>query len=208
MLSPTEIALSALQHYLYCPRQCALIHTEQMWVENLFTAEGRLLHQRSDQPRSEARKLVRQITAMPLASEKLGICGVADMVEFHASPEGERILPVEYKRGRPKKHRADEVQLCAQALCLEDMMSCHIEYGALYYGKNRRRTIVQFNSSLRELTLEVIRDARAMVDSGVTPLPEYQASKCERCSLFELCQPKAFQGRKIISAWLKNELQG
>lgn len=111
--------LSALQHYLYCPRQCALIHLEQQWKENRQTAEGRLLHQRTDVPQTERRRGVRTVTAMPLLALELGLTGKADVVEFHSNATGERAVPVEYKRGRPKAHRADEVQLCAQALCLE-----------------------------------------------------------------------------------------
>jgi len=112
------IPLSALQHYLYCPRQCALIHVEQLWEESRHTAEGRILHERADKPRGERRRGVRTVTAMPLSHAQLGITGIADVVEFQESPRGEQPFPVEYKRGRPKAHRADEVQLCAQALCL------------------------------------------------------------------------------------------
>ena len=114
------VPISALQHYLYCPRQWALIHLEQIWTENVLTAQGRLLHQRSDRPTSEQRKGVRSVTAMRLQSLEHGLVGVADVVEFHQQNDGtERVFPVEYKRGKPKAHRADEVQLCAQALCLE-----------------------------------------------------------------------------------------
>lgn len=141
------IPLSALQHYLYCPRQCALIHIEQLWAENRHTAEGRLLHDRADQPQTEQRHGVRTATAMPLVNQALGIVGVADVVEFHLTNSGERIYPVEYKRGRPKKHRADEVQLCAQALCLEAMFGQPVSKGALFYGKTRRRKVVPFDES-------------------------------------------------------------
>ncbi len=133
------IPLSALQHYLYCPRQCALIHVERLWAENRQTAEGRLLHDRADKPQIERRHGVRTITAMPLSSAELGITGVADVVESRTDEGGERPFPVEYKRGRPKAHRADEVQLCAQALCLEAMFGCKVEEGALFYGQTRRR---------------------------------------------------------------------
>ena len=111
MSEDDAIALSALQHYLYCPRQCALIHVEQLWAESRHTAEGRLLHEKADKPKAERRKGVRTVTAMPLAETRLGITGIADVVEFHQGPQGERAFPVEYKRGRPKAHRADEVQL-------------------------------------------------------------------------------------------------
>ncbi len=126
------IPLSSLQHYLYCPRQCALIHVERLWAENRQTAEGRILHDRSDQPMVEQRHGVRTVTAMPLAAPELGVVGIADVVEFHNEQAGEVPYPVEYKRGRPKAHRADEVQLCAQALCLEAMFSRPVPEGALF----------------------------------------------------------------------------
>ncbi|WP_267904207.1 CRISPR-associated protein Cas4 [Pseudomonas mangiferae] len=126
------IPLSALQHYLYCPRQCALIHVERLWAENRHTAEGRLLHERADQCQIEQRHDVRTVTAMPLLHLELGVAGVADVVEFRATDDGERAYPVEYKRGRPKGHRADEVQLCAQALCLEAMLGKPLAEGALF----------------------------------------------------------------------------
>ena len=151
MSEDDAIALSALQHYLYCPRQCALIHVEQLWAESRHTAEGRLLHEKADKPKAERRKGVRTVTAMPLADTRLGITGIADVVEFHHGPQGERAFPVEYKRGRPKAHRADEVQLCAQALCLESMLGQPVEAGALYYGEARRRTDVRFDDELRQL---------------------------------------------------------
>ena len=136
------IPISALQHYLYCPRQCALIHVEQLWAESRHTAEGRVLHERADQPRAERRRGVRTVTAMPLAHAALGLTGIADVVEFHDAGDGEQAFPVEYKRGRPKAHRADEVQLCAQALCLEAMLDQPIPEGALFYGETRRRADV------------------------------------------------------------------
>jgi CRISPR-associated protein Cas4 len=116
------IPISALQHYLYCPRQCALIHIERLWAESQHTAEGRLLHEHADKSSTKRCKGVRVATAIALFHPELGLSGVADMVEFHESEGGERAVPVEYKRGRPKAHRADEVQLCAQALCLEVMV--------------------------------------------------------------------------------------
>lgn len=201
MIDDELIALSALQHYLYCPRQCALIHVEQLWAESRHTAEGRVLHEKADKPKMERRKGVRTVTAMPLAAPALGISGIADVVEFHQQAKGERAFPVEYKRGRPKAHRADEVQLCAQALCLESMLGQDIAAGALYYGQTRRRTDVQFDAPLRELTLETIKAVRAMLAAGRTPTAQYQPRRCDACSLMELCQPKLL-GRKGINAWL------
>lgn len=201
------IPLSALQHYLYCPRQCALIHLEQQWAENRQTAEGRLLHDRADTPAVERRHGVRTVTAMPLSSAELGIAGVADVVEFHSEEAGEHPYPVEYKRGRPKAHRADEVQLCAQALCLEAMFGVAVEEGALFYGQPRRREVVVFDDALRSLTREVIRATRAMFLTGRTPSASYEAKRCDNCSLLDLCQPRLLARAGGVDAWLKRQLQ-
>ena len=201
------IPISALQHYLYCPRQCALIHVEQLWAENRQTAEGRLLHQRADQPQVEQRHGVRTVTAMPLINTQLGISGVADVVEFHQGPTGEYAFPVEYKRGRAKAHRADEVQLCAQALCLEAMLGRPLEEGALFYGQARRRTNVTFDAGLRQHTRDIICATRDMINSGRTPLAEYQAKRCDACSLLELCQPHLLKHSHGVQAWLSQQLK-
>lgn len=193
------LPISALQHYLYCPRQCALIHVERQWAENRQTAEGRLLHQRADQPQSERRRGVCTVTAMPLAAPALGVQGVADVVEFH----GKRPSPVEYKRGRPKAHRADEVQLCAQGLCLEAMFGGEVAEGALYYGQTRRRLVVAFDAELRALTMDTIAAVRELVQFGRTPGTVYEPARCDGCSLVELCQPRLL-GRKV-DAWLKKQ---
>ena len=201
------IPLSALQHYLYCPRQCALIHLEQQWAENRETAEGRLLHDKAETPAVERRHGVRTVTAMPLSSAALGINGVADVVEFHAEVAGERPYPVEYKRGRPKAHRADEVQLCAQALCLEAMFGVAVAEGALFYGQPRRREVVVFDEALRALTRETISATRAMFLSGRTPLAAYDVKRCDNCSLFDLCQPCLLAKAGGVEAWLQRQLQ-
>ena len=200
------VPISALQHYLYCPRQCALIHIERMWAENRQTAEGRLLHDRADKPQIERRHGVRTITAMPLASAELGITGVADVVEFRNGDTGEHPSPVEYKRGRPKAHRADEVQLCAQALCLETMFGCVVNEGALFYGQTRRRKVVRFDDELRKLTLDTIRATRNMIRSGQTPIAEYEAKRCDACSLIDLCQPKLLGRGRTVQAWLHRQI--
>jgi CRISPR-associated exonuclease Cas4 len=201
-----SIPLSALQHFLFCPRQCALIHVERVWAENVHTAEGRLLHERSDRPASEQRRGVRTATALAIASERLGITGIADVVEFHEDGATRRAYPVEYKRGRPKAHRADEVQLCAQALCLEDMLGIAVPEGALFYGKTRRRLVVPFDAPLRELTLQVIAGVRAMLDARRTPSAEYQSARCDSCSLIELCRPRLLAGGRYVQAWLEQQL--
>jgi len=201
------IPISALQHYLYCPRQCALIHVEQLWSESRHTAEGRLLHEHADQPRAENRKGVRTATSMPLLNLDLGITGIADVVEFHRDEDGEHPFPVEYKRGRPKSHRADEVQLCAQALCLESMLGCAITAGALYYGQTRRRMEVPFDDTLRELTRQTIAGAREMLASMRTPAAAYEKKKCSACSLLDLCQPRWLPRGARVHAWLREQLE-
>lgn len=201
------IPLSALQHYLYCPRQCALIHVERLWAENRHTAEGRLLHERADQCQVEQRHGVRTVTAMPLLHLELGVAGVADVVEFRATDHGERAYPVEYKRGRPKGHRADEVQLCAQALCLEAMLGKPLAEGALFYGKTRRRKVVPFDDALRRLTLQVIQATRELLAARRTPLAEYQAKRCDPCSLIDLCQPTLLKRSISVEGWLRLQLK-
>lgn len=200
------IPLSALQHYLYCPRQCALIHVERLWAENVHTAAGRLLHQRSDRPLAEKRRGVHTATALPLGSERLGLTGVADVVEFHDQGKLRRPFPIEYKKGRPKAHRADEVQLCAQALCLEEMLAVDVPQGALFYGQTRRRTDVAFDAGLRALTLEVIGQVRDQLRRRHTPSASYLAARCDACSLLELCRPQWLQTGNDVAAWLRREI--
>jgi CRISPR-associated exonuclease Cas4 len=201
------IPLSALQHYLYCPRQCALIHIERIWAENRQTAEGRLLHDKTDVLRTERRRGVRTVTAMPLAATSLGISGVADVVEFHACDTGEQVVPVEYKRGRPKAHRADEVQLCAQALCLEAMLGTSVARGCLFYGEPRRRTDVFFDDELRRLTIETITAVREMLRAGVTPAAKYSPRLCDRCSLVGDCCPRILNRSRSVQDWLAGQLR-
>ena len=201
------VPISALQHYLYCPWQWALIHLEQIWTENVLTAQGRLLHQRSDRPTSEQRKGVRSVTAMRLQSLEHGLVGVADVVEFHQQNDGtERVFPVEYKRGKPKAHRADEVQLCAQALCLESMLGVKVEEGAIFYGATRRRCLVHLDDELRELTLHVVRALQDLMMTGKTPSAKYDAGRCDRCSLIDDCQPKWTGMERDVNEWLDQQL--
>ncbi len=201
------IPISALQHYLYCPRQCALIHIERQWTDNRQTAEGHLLHKRADQPQSERRKGIRTVTAMPLLDLSLGITGVADVVEFHRDGDSERAFPVEYKRGRPKSHRADEVQLCAQALCLESMLGQAVLTGALFYGQTRRRKDVGLNDELRAFTRQTIAATRAMIASGKTPLAHYEPRRCDACSLLDLCHPRLLDRKDDVAHWLRSQLE-
>ena len=201
------IPLSALQHFLFCPRQCALIHIEQAWVENQFTAEGRILHEVTSQPGAEKRRGVRTVKAMPLVSHRLGVSGIADAVEMQQNAAGAWIpFPVEYKRGKPKAHRADEVQLCAQGIALEDMFSMTLNGGALFYGETRHRVQVAFDPELRSLTAQVAAATRAMLATIRTPLPVYEKRKCNACSLQDLCRPQQLSKSGSAAAWLSRQL--
>lgn len=200
------IPISALQHYLYCPRQCALIHVERLWKENVHTAEGRLLHERSDRPSNEKRRGVRTATALPVVSERWNIAGIADVVEFRLERGKKHPYPVEYKRGRPKAHRADDVQLCAQALCLEEMLQVDVPEGALFYGKMRRRQVVRLDIGLRALTLETIAAVRAMLNTNHTPTATYEPKRCDACSLIELCRPRQLTAGHRVQEWLRRQV--
>ena len=215
--------LSALQHYLFCPRQCALIHVEGVWSENFLTAAGRQLHERVDRRCGETRRDVHLATALRLTSQRLGLTGVADMVEFHQqeTPQDDdgqtvaawlsgrngywRPFPVEYKRGAPKSHRADEVQLCAQALCLEEMLGVTIPAGALFYGEPRRRTDVTFDSELRALTEDVAEKVHVLIHAGVTP-PPVLTKGCRACSLIDVCRPDDVGYRASARRWINNQI--
>jgi len=180
-----------------------LIHVEQVWAENRFTAEGRVLHEATAEAGHEKRRGLRVATAMPLVSRRLGVSGIADLVEMHKSGHGRwRPFPVEYKRGKPKSHRADEVQLCAQAMCLEEMFSIALTEGALFYGETRRRVGVPLDDGLRRLTTEVAASTRTLLASGSTPPAVYEKRKCDACSLVELCQPKRLSRTTPASQWL------
>lgn len=194
------IPISAIQHAVYCLRQAALIHLEGLWAENRLTAEGHNLHLASDKAGSRKVRGIRRVSAMHLASRRLGIAGVADMVEFHQSSDGlDYPYPVEIKRGKPKLHRADEAQLCAQALCLEEMTGCPVREGALFYAETRRRTVVPFDSELRNLTESTILRLREVFASERTPSAVYSAALCRSCSLIDLCRPQ--QVTKSALAW-------
>ncbi len=199
------IPLSALQHYLFCPRQCALIHIERLWAEDVATAEGRLLHERADSGGRENRSGQRVARGMTLRSRALGVFGKADVVEFRREGGRESPYPVEYKRGRPKAHRADEVQLCAQALCLEEMFDIVIAEGALFYGQTRRRKAVALDAGLRALTTRVAAQTRAMIAAGRTPAPMMHKG-CAHCSLLDLCRPASLQRPPRVADWLARRL--
>lgn len=181
------IMLSALQHYSYCPRQCALIHQEQTFEDNVFTIRGHLAHERVDSGESGMEYGVRVERALPLFSERYGLVGKADVVEFL---EDGTPYPVEYKQGKRQQKLHDEVQLAAQALCLEEMTGKTVPEGAIFQHKSRRRRVVPITPVLREHTLYLLTQVRALLDSGAMPSPVDDSTLCQACSLAEVCQPE------------------
>ena len=248
------LPISGLQHLAFCPRQCALIHLDGVWSENFFTAAGRVMHERVHNADSETRGDVRTARGLWLRSKRLGLVGIADVVEFRRvdspfddapsetqtpqrstvndAPQSSnaptlnadapslanaarrpvvavklpkrrgfwRPYPVEYKRGQPKKNNCDAVQLCAQAICLEESLGCAILEGALFYGTTKRRVVVRFDAELRAETTELARRLRALVDSEVVPEP-VASTRCKSCSLADECLPDV---RKSASRYLRN----
>jgi len=207
-----------LQHLIYCERQAALIHVEQVWLENVWTVEGSQLHETVIGGESESRRDVRIARDLALRSLRLGLTGRGDVVEFNrVTPPrmaGVRILdwpglwrpyPIEYKRGSPKHHRADEVQLCAQAICLEEMLGVTIEEGALFYGQTRHRRPVPLAGDLRALTESAALRLREIVESRITPKAVYEPSRCDECSLLALCRPRAVE--RCVGRYLKNAVR-
>ena len=205
------VPISALQHMVFCPRQCALIHLEDQWFENRLTLEGKALHERVDETgrRHETRGDRRLVRRLELAHPGLGLVGRADMVELHRVETGGIALPgasgrwlpfpVEYKRGRPKTHDADRVQLCAQALCLETMLDVVVPAGALFYGADQRREAVSFDDRLRTLTAGTARAVHALFTSRRVPIAKREA-KCRRCSLEPTCLPDLAARRQSARA--------
>ncbi|NCC49926.1 MAG: CRISPR-associated protein Cas4 [Spartobacteria bacterium] len=201
------LPISALQHLIFCERQCALIHIEQLWDENRFTAEGRVMHERVHELGAEQRGRVRVARGLRIRSLELGLIGQADIVEFHRQDDGSEVpYPIEYKRGRAKPSDCDKIQLCAQALCLEEMLSTHIPEGALFYGKPHRRLMVPLDNALRASTAETAQRLHALIRSGITPTPEYERRKCEACSLYDLCRPRAFLEGGNVAQYLERML--
>ncbi len=186
------LTLSALQHWAYCPRQCGLIHLEQAFDDNLHTLRGQAVHAIVDQPGMELRKGLRVARALPLWHDRLGLIGKADVVEF--GPDG-TAYPVEYKHGTRHKAAAiaacDEVQLAAQAMCLEQMTGHAVAEGALYYASSKRRRIVQIDEHLRRQVMAIAAAVRDMLTSGVLPPPTADTQRCKGCSLRDRCQPEA-----------------
>jgi CRISPR-associated exonuclease Cas4 len=183
---------------VFCQRQCALIHVEGVFTENRFTLEGRFLHERVDEASTRSEEGYRIARAMPLVSRRLGVFGVADVVEFHPQP-----YPVEYKRGRRKHREADQVQLCAQAMALEEMFGVEIPEGALFYDKSKRRQVVKFDERLRARTMQAAADFHALVREHRTP-PPVNDDRCEECSLRDSCLPAVTAKAASVSRYLKS----
>lgn len=204
------LLLSGIQHFAFCKRQWALIHIEQVWQENYQTISGKIMHKNADDPFfTESRGDVLISRAVPLVSHKLRIYGIADVVEYYRSEKGFtipnrsgfwKIIPVEYKSGKKKSDDCDEVQLCCQAICLEEMTDSEIPCGYLYYGKTKRRTEVIFDDSLRERVSSIISEMYSLTDKGITPQPELKKS-CESCSLVNICIPQ-LSSKKSVDSYL------
>lgn len=210
------LLLSGIQHFAFCQRQWALIHIEQQWQENLKTFNGRQMHDRADDPfYTEARGTLLTTRSLPLVSRRLGLYGVADVVEFYQDDNGIAIKgrkgkwmphPVEYKVGEPKPDDRDMVQLCAQALCLEEMFDTIIPEGDLYYGKTRRRQGVVFDETLRERVIDLSSAMHDMFHRGVTPWGDYNTA-CKSCSLVEICLPR-MGAKRSVQRYLNDALNG
>ena len=202
------LPLSALQHFVFCRRQCALIHIEQLWTENVFTAEGRVLHEGVHEEKHATRQGMRVETGISLRSLRLGLIGKADVVEFHTDASGRlrQPFPVEYKRGKNKQEDCDRVQLCAQALCLEEMLQVKILQGALYYGKDHQRVDVIFDEALRLQTEETAAQLHELIRLGRTPEPVYE-KKCDTCSFLNLCLPKTIGKKRSVSQFLNQQVK-
>ncbi len=221
------LLVSALQHLAFCERQWALIYMECVWDENPLTVEGRHLHEQADEPHTEVRGDLRIAHGLRLRSLRLGLTGRADVVEFHRLPDAEpdqlgqsetplgiplqdvpglwRPVPVEYKHGRPKPDRCDEVQLCGQALCLEEMLTVSIPAGAIFYGTPRRRCDVTFDEELRRETEALAARLHELTRQRRTPPPKYE-KKCQSCSLLSLCLPKATSRGRSVKEFLSSAI--
>ncbi|MEN6491205.1 MAG: CRISPR-associated protein Cas4, partial [Rectinema sp.] len=210
MYSEDELLpISGLQHILFCERQYALIHIEQLWEENRFTAEGKVLHERVDAEHHESRRLFRQEYGMAVRSLERGMIGKCDLVELYLAPGGgvAEAVPVEFKRGKSKEEDVDRVQLCAQGFCLEEMLGVTVEQGQLYYLQEHRRTTVDLDGPLRAKTMKLVERIRRLQSEGETPPAIYEKRKCDRCSLFDLCIPKAIgNGGKRVDRFVQSEI--
>ena len=190
------IHINALQHYMFCRRQCALVYVEDVWQENVLTIRGSILHEKIDSENYETRRGVKSVFNLRIHSYRLGIVGKCDVVEFRKGASATLVTPVEFKAGKPKCDNTDKVQLCAQVLCLEEMLSTTIPEAEFFYGKIRRRVPVEMDSSLREQTENVVQGVRELLSKQIVPKMEYH-SHCRSCSLEQICMPKVLNDKKI-----------
>lgn len=208
------LMLSGIQHICFCPRQWALIHIEQVWAENHLTVEGEWLHQRVDDPLLMVkRREIVSLRSLSLISRRLGVYGLSDVVELHRSETSNNaiehpdyvgywtLVPIEYKRGKSKKDECDEVQLCAQAICLEEMYQVTIQHGYLYYGETKHREFVAFTINLRRRVEDLCEQMHLLFREECTPLAEYK-NHCKQCSLIDICLPKSFAKPKGVNQYL------
>ena len=189
------IPISALEHYSYCPRQCALIHREQTFDENIYTLRGRAVHERADEPEGATEAGVRVERALPLWSSVLGLVGRADVVEFY----GETPYPVEYKHGPVRQGKHADLQVCAQAMCLEEMLGVRVPEGAVYHFSSRQRRGVVFTPELRQRVTQAIAGIRRVLSSDALP-PAPADARCKNCSLIDSCMPYAVADKGKIAA--------
>lgn len=209
------LQLSGLQHFAFCRRQWALIHIENQWAENFRTIDGSLMHEKAhDREFEESRGDLLTKRGVSVWSGRLGVSGQCDILEYHRGDAGIPLagkeglwqpFPVEYKRGRPKDGDADVLQLCAQAMCLEDMLCCDVAEGALYYGEIRRRERVAFTEVLRTRVADLLTQMHDLYHRGYTPKVKPTKS-CNACSLRELCLPKLLKNRSVAS-YLKGSME-
>lgn len=200
------LQLSGLQHFAFCRRQWALIHIEDQWAENFRTVDGSLMHENAhDQGFRESRGDVLIVRGLAVHSAQLGISGQCDVVEFHQDPDGIslqgregtwRPYPIEYKRGKPKDGPADALQLCAQAMCLEEMLCCTIQEGAIYYGETHHRTVVPLTQDLRSQVRDSLVEMHDLYQKHYTPKVK-PTKACNACSLKDLCLPKLMRVKKV-----------
>ena len=211
------LPLSGIQHFLFCRRQWALIHIEQQWKENALTAEGRIMHKRVDDPFfTETRNGVVTARSVPVASYRLGLSGICDVVEFTASSDGVRLpnrdglylpAPIEYKRGKEKHDHSDETQLCAQAMCLEEMLSTDIPRGYLFYGETRHREEIEFTPELRTLVQDMSAEMHNYFSRGYTPKVKTHKG-CRSCSLADICLPVLNEKVVAASRYIQQNVEG
>jgi CRISPR-associated exonuclease Cas4 len=209
------LQLSGIQHFLFCRRQWALIHIERQWMDNLRTVDGQFMHKNAHDAQSHTRRGdILTVRGMKIHSARLGLSGECDVVEFRKSPDGVPLaiaagtwqpFPIEYKRGTVKSDKMDEAQLCAQAMCLEEMLCCEIGEGALYYGETRHRLPVRFTPDLRQLVADTTRQMHELFQRGSTPKVKPTKS-CNACSLKDLCLPKLMRA-KSVCAYMRVQME-